>query len=215
MSDQINNILTYLQNIQHDLVGIIVPAVIAATVSLLSLLISSIISIVQQKEKYNHEQFKYMQRIFPFLKLHLQQMKLAIEMAQTYSTSFGDSISTALKNYRSYIADSNLYRRNHQSASQEIDKFILFMEKYIATTTELHQIFMNEALPSTPLLHPVFKKKIQKMVVELQYWSYFLPQLNDTSLDTAFLDNEVCKCTLDSNELQKYILLLDVWYQAY
>ncbi len=215
MGDQIDSILTYLQNIQHDLVGIIAPAIIAATVSLISLAISSIISIIQEKRKYNHEQFKYMQKAFPTLKIHLQQMRFLINLAKQYTRSFGTSVSEALQNYHDFKMNEGSYRINHQAEGQEIDKFIYTMERYIDSANDIHQFFLHEALPAMPLLHPFLKRDVCKMLGILQYWSQFLPQLKDTSIDGSFIKKELENCTLCTEKLQIYIELLDKWHQAY
>lgn len=215
MSSQMDSILTYLQNIQHDLVGIIVPAIIAATVSLISLVVSSMISIIQEKRKYNHEQFKYMQKAFPTLKIHLQQMRFSIDLAKEYTNSFGASVSKALQNYHDFKMNEGLYRASHQTEAPEIDKFIYTMENYINNANDLHKFFLQEALPAMPLLHPFLKKDVYKMLGILQYWAQFLPQVNDTSIDSSFISKELETCTLNATELQKYIELLDKWHQAY
>lgn len=215
MSNQIDSIVIYLQNIQQDLVGIIIPAIIAATVSLISLVVSSLISVIQEKKKYNHEQFKYMQKAFPTLKIHLQQMRFSVNFAKKYVHSFGSSVSQALKNYHDFRMKESLYRANHQDENQEIDKFIYTMKSYIDNANGLYEFFMQEALPAMPLLHPFLKKDVYKMLRDLQYWTQFLPQLNDTSLEGTFINEELENCTLDDEEIQKYIELLDKWHQAY
>lgn len=215
MGNQIDSILTYLQNIQHDLVGIIAPAIIAATVSLISLVVSSIISIIQEKREYNHKQFKYMQKAFPILKIHLQQMRFSINLAKQYTCSFGTSVSEALQNYHDFKINEGTYRINHQAEYREIDKFIDTMERYIDNADGIHQFFLHEALPAMPLLHPVLKRDVCKMLRTLQYWTHFLMQLKDTSIDGSFIKKELVNCTLCAENLQKYIELLDKWHQAY
>ena len=215
MSNQINDILTYLQSIQKDLVGIIIPAIITATISLISLVASSVISVIQEKRKYNHEQFKYMQKVFPTLKILLQQMRFSIDLAKEYTQSFGSDISQALQNYHNFRMNESLYRKNHPAEGQEINKFIYIMKGYIDNAKNLHEFFSNEAIPAMPLLHPFLKKDVYKMLGILQYWAQFLPQLDDTSIDGNFFNKELENCTLNSKNLQKYIDLLDKWHQAY
>lgn len=215
MSIQIDGILAYLKNIQHDLVGIIIPAILVAAVSLISLVVSSIISIVQEKRKYNHEQFKYMQKAFPILKIHLQQMRFSIDLAKEYTNLFGASVSQALQNYHDFKINESLYRANHQIEGSEIDKFVYVMGGYINNADALHKFFLQETLPAMPLLHPFLIKDVYKMLGTLQYWAQFLPLLNDTSIDGSFISKELKNCTLNATELQKYIELLDKWHQAY
>lgn len=215
MNNQMDSILTYLQNIQHDLVGIIIPAIIAATVSLISLVVGSAISIIQEKRKYNHEQFKYMQKVFPTLKIHLQQMRFSIDLAKEYTKSFGTSMQQALQNYHDFKVDECAYRKHHSTEGSEIDKFIHIMESYIEIVNSLHMFFLKETLPAIPLLHPFLKKDIYKMLGALQYWAQFLPQLNDTSIDSTFINKELKNYVIDVVTLQKYIELLDKWHQAY
>lgn len=215
MDNQLEQIIVYLQGIQGDIVGIIIPAIITATVAMISLFINSFISIIQEKVKYNHEQFKYMQKFFPNLKDHLQQMRLAITLAKGYSHSFNSSLPKALQNYHAFKIDESSYRSNHPSEVQELDKFIYTIEGYVDETIKLHDFFTKAIIPAMPLLHPFLRKRILEMLKTLQYWSHFLQKLKDTSINEAFFAVELDKCNLDDEQLQKYIELLDKWYQAY
>jgi len=215
MDNQLENVLTYLQNIQSDIVGIIIPAIITAAVAMISLFVNSVITIIQEKEKYNHEQFKHMQKAFPTLKNHLQQMRLAITLAKKFPLSYNSSLSQALQNYRAFNLNQSLYRSRHMSETQELDKFVHAIKGYITEAMALHQFLKNEVIPAMPLLHPLLRKKIREMLKNLQYWSYFLSKIEDTSIIEPILIEELNNCNLDDEKLQKYIKLLDKWYQAY
>lgn len=215
MESQIESILNYLQSIQGDLVGIIIPAILTAAVSLFSLFVTSIISIVQDKEKHNHEQFKCMQEIFASLKICLQNMCLSASLAKGYSLSYGGSISQALINYCDYSFDETTYRAKHQAELNEIDNFISFIKKYIEEVKNLREVLKTKSIPAAPLLHPLLKRDIYRMLETLQYWSCLLSEIQNSPLNDYFLHNELSKCKLDDFQLKNYIEILDKWYRAY
>ena len=60
-----DNVIQYLQSIQDNLVGLVLPVLITAVVSPVTVSINSIIQLVLQNSKYNSEQYKIMQEFIP------------------------------------------------------------------------------------------------------------------------------------------------------
>ena len=204
MSEELKEIITYLQSIQSDLVGIVIPAIIAAVVSLLSLAVSNITSAIRDKDKYNHAQYVYMQKVYPQLRNHLQKMELLLMAAAENEHYFGESISTALLEYYKYKSDSNT--KDTEERTKELYNFIDVIDKYIEEIKELYEFFQKSVLPAPPLMHRIIRKRSHEMLGTLLYWSSFLIQFVETPLAEDLVHNKLLSCKLDADQIRKYII---------
>ena len=129
MNTQLDSVLKYLQSIQGDLVGIVIPVIITAAVSLFSQFVTSAVSMLQDIIKYNHQQFKCMQEIYPSLKICLQNMRFFSEATKKSCPNlFDKGMSTSLKHYYEEIEDDQKFRSEHQDEVTEIDSFLNYMK---------------------------------------------------------------------------------------
>lgn len=212
-------IIKNLQNIQENLVGIILPVAITALVSLVTVLTNTYIQIKLQNYKFNSEQYKLMQDFYPKLKDYLLQLYLSmkdIEKNHLYS-----SLGNALDKYTSFNNSESKYRKHNTNEVQYIDDFAKAMGKYCEKTSDIYKYLFSCTLPRVPLGHPFLKKKTNKMICVLQYYSLLSNKYNKKETDSDFFSLEISnfeqkwKVKFNSLLVEKYLLLLDKWLMQY
>ena len=57
-----NHVIDILQSIQDDLVGIVLPVIITAFISVISIFVNAVMQIILRNSNINCEQYKLMQR---------------------------------------------------------------------------------------------------------------------------------------------------------
>lgn len=215
MVNQVNEIVDYLKNIQDNMVGIIVPALITAIVSLLTLGINSFIIVIQEKNKYKSIQFKEMQNIYPSLKIHLQNLRFFALDVRESQRLYKTSMSNALLEFFSFKKDEKSFRESHLKEIQEISKFVNSMENYVNEMMQLDMFFCNHSMPSPPWFHPILKHSLYKMIASLQFYTCLLSKIDQTPTELNLISKELSNFRIDAEQLEKYILIIDKWYHAY
>lgn len=208
-----DEVVQYLQNIEKNLVGLILPALITASVSLLTIAIQGVVTIVQSARKHNSEQFKQMQIIYPKLRELLQSIWIESYEIKTYENLYGGSIGNALHNYYSYLQDEDTFRSEHQHAS--IDQFISTTRRYIDCADRIKSFFGTNLIPLAPSLHFLISIKVSEMLTNLQRDVCIICRLAGNPEELNVLNSNLAQCTIDDIRLKKYINMIDKWFRSY
>lgn len=208
--------IKYLQNIQENLVGIVLPVVITAAVSLITVLVNAILQIMLQNSKANWEQYKIMQDFYPNMKLNLLRLRVAIQEVE-HSPLCTDLKEASVK-YAKYKSDEAEYRKKNDNEVQDIDVFISMMEDFSNRVREINEYLINCTLPRPPILHPILKIKVNRMLANLQYAAFFWDEYYNKTIDVTVFQMEIekqLKKKFNSKKVKKYICLLDRWFFEY
>lgn len=214
-------IVEYLQNIQENLVGIVFPVVITAFVSLFTVLANVILQIILQNSKTNWEQYKVMQKFYPDMRVHLLKLKIYLQGVE--QSPISNDLKEASIKYISYKSDEVKYRMENSGEVQGIDKFIAVMDDFSGKLIEINSYLISCTLPRAPAFHPILKIKVQRMLANLQYFSFLWDEYHKKEIDVTIFQMEVENQykkkfngkKLDSKKVTKYICLLDKWVSKY
>lgn len=215
-------LIDYLQNIQKDLVGIILPVLITAFVSLITVTINAAIQILLQNQNFNNEQYKIMQQFYHKFKLQLLDFKLVIQEINNQN-NHNDSLKLIdyIDKYTQFKYDETEFRRNHDNEIQTIDQFIMVMDKYSGKIANIHNCLFTCTIPRPPIMHFILKGKVNKMLIVLQYYSLLWNEYNKNAISMSIFQNEIknfknkWNVDLDEKQINQYILLLDKWFGKY
>ena len=212
-------IIKYLQSIQDNMVGIVLPVVITAFVSLITVFTNTILQIILQYSKVNGEQYKIMQEFYPKMKLYLLESRLAIQEVE--NSPICEDLKRATLKYILYKSDEVQYRRNNENEVQHIDEFVLAMDNFSSCIREINSYLVACTLPRPPIIHPIFRIRVSKMLVVLQYYSLLWDKYYNNTLNITILKREIdgfknkWKVEMNSKIITKYIKLLDKWFLQY
>lgn len=204
-------IVEYLQKIQNNLVGIVIPAIITAGVSLFTLLLNSLITILQGAKKQNSEQFAYMQKVYPEFREMLQDLWVNAHGMKQSNELYKESISEALKNYYTCIRNEKQFRQDHAS----IDTFLDWTNKYLSSVEAIGGFLHKNEMPLGPALHPIVRSNVYSMLSTIQKDVFIVKRLKDHPEELEALTDQLDACRLDEKRVKEYIELTDKWFRAY
>ena len=212
-------IINHLQEIQSDLIGIIIPILVTAIVSIITTIISSISKIILNVKKINNEQYIIMQKIYPELRMNF--IDIDIKLANLKKNNLHTNILSSINKYDQYRKNEQKYRKNHENEILDIDNFKKLMDDYILSLTKLSTYLSKTTLPNSPVYHPILKNKINKMMNFYYYYSlllsrYFKNEINGELLKTN-LDNIIkffCK-KFNNDAFFENLIILDQWITKY
>lgn len=207
-----------LQNIQSDLVGIVLPVVITAIVTLLTVIVNAAAKIVTDNNKYKSEQYKIMQDFYPEYKLNLLKIKIAaqeLEKNQLYV-----NLESAISKYVEMKKDEALYRSIHAEESQYIDAFKTSMERYLNAVTGMNTCMQNIKIPNISCFHSLKKRKILRMLSDMQYYSMLWERysVGDVEPEVFLLEINsfgISAIKMSEEKIREYIDLSDKWIRLY
>lgn len=214
-----DNVIQYLQSIQDNLVGLVLPVLITAVVSLVTVSINSIIQLVLQNSKYNSEQYKIMQEFYPTLKGNLLELKLAIQ--EIVANPMCPNFKTAVDKYIEYKNNDIEYRTNHNNEVQYIDRFNTSMNSLSIKLDSVNKHLSTCKVPRVPIMHLFLKKNTKKMLASIQYYSLLWSKFYQNTISKDMFRKEIhnfkknWKIEIDSGQIEKYLLLLDKWLMKY
>ena len=217
--DIVNDIISYLQNIQDNLVGLILPVLITALVSLVTLITNAIMQIVLQNGKYNSDQYTIMQEFYPEFKAHL--LGLSVVLQELKRTSICKDLKSAVDKYLEYKRDDENYRINHPDEIQQIDTFNTLMDTLLTKLVNMNNYLLTCKIPRSPIMHPILRVNVCKMLVVSQSYSFLFCEYSNNSITGDTLKAELTnlkknwKMKVDYDTAKKYILLLDKWLMKY
>ena len=213
------NIVQYLQNIQDNLVGLVLPVLITAVVSLITVSINAIIQLALQNSKYNSEQYKIMQEFYPQLKCKLLELKFTFQEIQTIPI-YSD-LSTAILKYIEFKGNEVQYRRIHSNEIQYVDRFGILMDKLSKELDCLNNYLSTCKIPHVPIMHPFLKNSIKKMLASIQYYSLLWSKFHQNTISKEMFKREIIGfkkkwgINIDSKQTDYYLMLLDRWLLKY
>lgn len=211
-----DHIISLLKEIQSDLVGIILPVIITAFASFITLIINSLLKIWLENKKNNTEQYKIMQGLYSEFKIDLLNIKLFLENIE--QNQLYKNIKDAIDTYVSYKNDSKEYREKHKEQIDHIDEFIDSLELFLKEIGDLSNYLKHINIPAVPVFHPIIKAKVNDMFAKIQCFSsvvfqYYNNNINDTLFVNAIDQFNLSK--FNSKLLSSYIELLDKWIKKY
>lgn len=212
-----DDIINYLQNIQNNLIGLVLPVLITAFVSLVTLLVNTIMQITLQNSKFNSEQYTLMQVFYPKFKTHLLELKLIIQEME--SSSMCSDLTTSIAKYIDIKKDEPEYRKRHSNELPNIDSFNTLMEALFTKLISMNDYLKTAKIPRPPIMHPLLGIKINKLLAVIQYYSFlFSGYRNRTINEDIFqqeLENYNKKAKMDYKKLKSYLSILDKWVLKY
>lgn len=214
-----NQMIEYLQKIQDNLIGILLPVLITAFVSLVTVLINAVMQIIIQNSKINNEEYKFMQVFYPKIKLLLLEIKLT--MQEIESNSIYTDMQTTIRKFINYTKDEVKYRKEHENEIQDIDRFITSINNYSIKIIELNNCLLNNTIPRIPIMHPILKKRINKMIAVLRYYSLLWNQYQTHSISVDIFQKEMddfkknWSVEFTNVKIDIYLSLLDKWLLIY
>lgn len=164
--NSIDSVIEYLKSIQDNLIGIMVPAVLTAIVSVITLVVNSILQYKIYDRQYKSKQYEIMRQHYPSLKsqlIDIQRCFENIECNQLYPPTF------QITKYIGY--DWEAYRQNITVEEiQFVDDFEENIKSAIKVLANLNLFFNDNNLPTS-------SKKVQYAINDFQiFCSFFDPQ---------------------------------------
>lgn len=212
-------IIKYLQNIQDNLIGIILPVLITAVISIITLFCNTLTQIVLQNSKNNSEQYKLMQAFYPKMKLLLLELKFIMQDIE--SNPIFTDWEIVIGKYISFKENEAKYRASHENEIENIDNLILLMDKFINKVIAVNEHLLEFAIPRTPVMHAFLKKEVNQMLGALYYYSSLWKQFQGKFISSKTFQYEISyfknnwKTTIVSKKIEDYVLLLNTWFLKY
>lgn len=214
-----DNVIQYLQSIQDNLVGLVLPVLITAVVSLVTVSINSIIQLVLQNSKYNSEQYKIMQEFYPTMKGNLLELKLAIQ--EVVAIPMYSDFKTAIDKYIECKNNDIQYRIDHTDEVQYIDRFNSLMNTLSIKLDSINSHLSTCKIPRVPIMHLFLKNSIKKMLASIQYYSLLWSKFYHNTISKDMFKKELhdfkrnWDIEIGIEQTEKYLLLLDKWLMKY
>ncbi len=179
--ESINEVVTHLQEIQEDLVGIIIPTIISAILSVLTLTINVITQFIMNNRQYKSKQYEIMREYYPQLKSQL------IDISCYYSILKKNPLYNENFKISDYFGfDWELYRQSISEDDVEyIDEYQKMVEQIILSYDNLYIFFKQQNIPTS-------SNKIQEAVNDIHRLCAVVHNFGNTQcVNTALEYNEV------------------------
>ena len=161
-----DQIISELQQIQSDLVGILIPSIISAIVSIISIFINTLLQLKLSDREYKSEQYKLMRNHYPYLKSILMEISccyINLENNGLYDNSF---------NITDYIYyDWQLFRKKVPK-----DK-IIFIDDYMNNIKKIVDLFLS--------LNLFFEKNV-RLFADIGSFLYFCKKYTNLCHHVAY-----------------------------
>lgn len=219
VQDIVKDIISYLQNIQDNLVGLVLPVLITALVSLITLITNTIMQIVVHNGKYNSDQYAIMQEFYPEFKAHLLGINVVLQ--ELDRTSMCKELKDAIDKFLEYKHDDGEYRKKHFDEVQQVDGFISLMDTLLKRLVEINCYLRTCKVPRSPIMHPILRANVCKMLAACQSYSFLFCEYSKQSITGDTLKAELASLTkswkmkVDYNTAKNYFFLLDKWLMKY
>ena len=155
--ESVDSVIEYLKNIQGNLIGILIPTIITASISVITLIVNSIIQYRINDRQYKSKQYEIMREHYPYLKAKLIDIQSCfenIEHNQLYQSDF------LITEYIGY--DWETYRQNLSIEDiQLVDDFEENIKIAIEVLIVLNQFFDQKNLPTS-------SRKVQHAINDFQ-----------------------------------------------
>ena len=163
LEGNMDQIISELQQIQSDLVGILIPSIISAIVSIISIFINTLLQLKLSDREYKSEQYKLMRNHYPYLKSILMEISccyINLENNGLYDNSF---------NITDYIYyDWQLFRKKVPK-----DK-IIFIDDYMNNIKKIVDLFLSLNLFFEKNNLPASYHSVQQGINELQFFCSYI-----------------------------------------
>ncbi len=213
------DVIRYLQSIQDNLIGIVLPVLITAFVSLVTIFVNMFMQILTENNKINSEQYKLMQEFYPHMKISLLELKL--NMQEVENNPIFSDWQTAINKYTNYKKNEKQYRKENENEVQNIDEFIESMDDFSKKVININDFLRKGIVPRTPVMRLLLKRKISKMLTILYYYSLLWNQYQAKNISAIIFRQEIndfkknWKVEFDRNKIVEYLSLLDKWLLKY
>lgn len=180
-------------------------------VSIVTLAINSIIKLKQSADEKNSAQFVQMQRIYHRFKNLLQGLWILDHEMGSNQKLYGSGAANALNNYFLYRNDEAQFEKENDNEGDFLDA----AEKYVDKCSEIQKFFEDNGMPSAPALHPLVRRKVYKMLTDLQQYVFIIDYLKESPAELSDVADKLRSTNLNSDKLKKYIDLIDEWARSY
>ncbi len=190
-------IIEYLKSIQDNLIGIIIPVIISAIMSIVTLIVNSVIQLNIIDRQYKSKQYEIMRENYPKLKSYLINIEccyINIQNNKLYESDF------ALINYIAF--DWVKYRSRLNKEVQYVDEFEKEINNLIDNFKKLYNFFEKTNIPAS-------SKKVNKAINDIQFYCSLISNYP--------ADQKLEKIPVDYNykKIKKVILTLDNHYNKF
>lgn len=168
-----DDVINYLQGIQDDLVGIIIPLAITAVVSIFSIAINSISKFIFYLREYFNGQREIKKEVYPQLKNKI--ICIEYKMLILRKNEIFEDIITSLKKYDDYKKNPTQYREKNTKELNNIDNFINSVYEYLNELNGFYDLLSKKTMPDLPIFRFWLKYRIKKNLT-LNYYFAFLSQ---------------------------------------
>lgn len=213
MTDTINT----LQNIQGDLVGLLMPVMITAVVSLISISVTFILKVAKLKGTADYKRYLTMSKFYPPIKSILFELMMVTREIEDCKVQ--GNLYEKINKYVEYNENPINYRKNHEE--EYIDLLIQSVNKYKEIMVDLNNSLTKNRIPKTPVMHPILKKKVIRLIGTLMVYSTLWKQYDTQKADPDMFQNQIEKwgkqkySGMDYKAIERYATLMDTWLLKY
>ena len=213
MTDTIN----ILQNIQGDLVGLLMPVMITAVVSLISISVTFILKVAKLKGTADYKRYLTMSKFYPPIKSILFELMMVTREIEDCKVQ--GNLYEKISKYVEYNENPINYRKNHEE--EYIDLLIQSVNKYKEIMVDLNNSLTKNRIPKPPVMHPFLKKKVIRLIGTLMVYSTLWKQYDTQKADPDMFQNQIEKwgkqkySGMDYKAIERYATLMDTWLLKY
>lgn len=199
-----NDVILYLQNIQNNLVGIVIPVVVSAIVSIITLIANFLLQIILTYKKYNSRQYNIMRKYYPELKVKL------INLMIIYKELEDNPLHKKDFNILKYIDfDWVAHRRNlDKNEILCIDSFESNIKDIINQLNDLNDFFRINNIPTS-------NRKVKKALNIIQFNCALIKYFERKQIDVNLHKTIKRKTQLNYAEIVKLIKILDKQFNRF
>lgn len=209
----VEQIVQSLKTIQDNLVGIVLPAIITAIVSFITLTVNAIIGIYQNIKKRDSEQFQIMQQLYSPFRDKIVAIWMNAYKIENCKPLYNGTIGSALLCYFSFKLDETSFRNSHKN--EPIDPFENSVRDYIIAINDVQELLKTTKIPSCPILHRILSTQIRNMLSELYKEASIITRVYNHVEEKELLETEIAKCKLDRKKAESYLNVIDKWFKSY
>lgn len=200
--DYINYIVNYLQAIQEDLIGILIPTIITAVLSLLTLIVNSIIQYKINDRQYKSKQYEIMREYYPSLKSNLVKIRCIYQNIENNPLYKSKSKSDfVIIKYLKF--DWEKFRQELDvNQVQYVDSFEESVQALIKIFIQLNIFFNENNMPTS-------SKKVRYEINHLQFFCVYFDDEN------AIKNWESPPAKYSKKDIEKLIKVLDKHYNKF
>lgn len=189
-------IIEYLQGIQDNLIGILIPSILSVVVSIITLIVNSILQCNLSNRQYKSKQYEFMHKHYPKIKSILVYISASLQSVENSSLYKAKKLS----DYLGYDWEERRSTLTIEQ-TQQIDDFESNIKNIIGKYIDLNVFFENNNLPAT-------SRRFQKAINKLQSYCVLINKNKNKRTDTFSYN-------YSKRDIDKLIVILDKNYNKF